>query len=162
MSGAPKPKITVADYSRAFQGALSLVFKNKSIKDYVACCFSAIRSGDIYLLAPTFIRVDVSHFMAICCRFKCFSKDNYAVMNFLIRVVALLVSCDNFERFDHILTLLLTVTSNSYDSAILNGIETPLPAKKARLVLQQYTAAEEDGPEFKKILLRLIANKQDP
>ena len=81
-----------------------------------------MRSGDIYRLAPTFIRVDVSHFMAICCRFKCFSEDNYAVKNFLIRVVALLVSCDNFERFDHTLTLILTVMSNSYDSAILNGI----------------------------------------
>ena len=122
MAGAPKPKITVADYSRALQGLLSLVFNNKSINEYVACCFSAIRSGDIYRPAPTFIRVDISHFMAICCRFKCFKKDNYAIKNFLIRGVALLVFCNNFERFDHILTLLLTVTANSYDSEILNGI----------------------------------------
>ena len=35
------------------------------------------------------------------------------------------------------------MTSNSYDSAILNVIETPLPPKEAKIVSQEYIATEE-------------------
>ena len=129
------PKQAVVDYSKALLGGISFAFNTMSLKSYVRACFlSLINPQNVGGPAATFISIDVAHLMAIFCRLKCFNTDNKAVKDFFIRCVALMVSCEDFLRFQEILLLTLTISIHSYDGEILNSSE-PSPAEKARLKL---------------------------
>ena len=99
------------------------------------------------------------------------SYENPAVKNFLVRSVALLVSCDDFQRFEEILVLLMTITSHKYEGE-MSDETTARPAKLARIQLQQYIATEqheiiriipeEESEEFEKMRFKMAANDQAP
>ena len=82
------------------------------------------------------------HLIAIFCRIKCFNSDNSLVKDFLFRYIALTLSCDDFNRFEEILLLSLTLTINRYNGMIL-GSAIPSPAENARLKLSTYIADEQ-------------------
>ena len=138
------PKQSVSDYSRALLAAKSLSFNGVPLKDYIHNCFSALQdeTNIVYRPAPSFLRVDVAHFIAIFCRLKCFTADKRAVKDFFIRCVALLVSCEDLERFEEILLLTLTVSIHEFDGKI-NGSSSPSPAEAARLRLLDYISQEK-------------------
>ena len=118
--GCPKPKEAVADYGRAILGAMCFRFNGLTLKVYISKCFVILQNKTTNRPASTFIRVDVAHFMAIVSELKRSNNSNFAVEDFLMRGIALLISCDNFTQFEDILTLLLIVACQEYDG----GVET--------------------------------------
>ena len=62
----------------------------------------------------------------------------HVVKDFLIRCVALRISCDDFNRFEEILKLHLTLTIHRYGGNML-GSSLPSPAEKARSKLRLYS-----------------------
>lgn len=61
-AGAPKPKVTVSDYSRALISGLCLAFNNCTIKSYTETCFAIIANIHQPINKPqTLIRIDVAH-----------------------------------------------------------------------------------------------------
>lgn len=108
--------------------------------------------------------------MAIFCRLKCFTKDKAAVKDFLIRCLALLVLSDDFERFEEILLLILTITVQVYDGKI-QGSQSSSPAEDVRIKLLQFISEkkhsavslvpDEFSEEFSLLLNRLSASGID-
>ena len=139
-AGAPRPKEAVSDYGKAILGAMSMAFNSLTLKRYIALCFAALQNGSSPTRpTPTFIRVDVAHFINIWSKAKYFSSDKKAVKDFLIRCVALMVSCEDFKLFEEILLLTLTISIHQYEGDIL-GTSVPSPAKVARHRLNNYIA----------------------
>lgn len=140
------PKEAIADYSKALLGAMMLSFNTITLKEYVEICFSKLTSAEAKLQnrsLKTYIRVDVAHLIKIFCRLKCFAKCNKAVKDFFIRCVALMVSCEEFQKFEEILFLTLVMSKHEYDGNICNNSSSPSPAKSARLRLLELMATEE-------------------
>ena len=162
------PKQAVVDYSKALLGGISFAFNTMSLKSYVRACFlSLINPQNVGGPAATFISIDVAHLMAIFCRLKCFNTDNKAAKDFFIRCVVLMVSCEDFLRFQEILLLTLTISIHSYDGEILNSSE-PSPAEKARLKLINLIGTEshnsmkfiidEESDEYKNMTKKMNAS----
>ena len=166
------PREAVSDYSRALLGAMSLCFNVLTLKEYIRVCFAALQNPQIQdRPAISYIRIDVAHLIAIFCRLKCFSLSNKAVKDFLIRCIALMVSCEQFERFQEILLLTLTISIQEYDGHMHNST-LPSPAETARSKLLEYISKEEhramalipdeDSEEFKRTIKKLSVSGLDP
>ena len=92
----------------------------------------------------------MAHYINILSKAKYFSSDKKAVKDFLIRCVALMVSCEDFKLFEDILLLTLTISIHQYDGNI-HGTSIPSPAKVARHRLNNYIA--EAPHDAMKVLL---------
>lgn len=171
-----KPKEVVCDYSRALLGAISRSFNHLSIKEYIQDCFYVLqKQNDKIMNDISFIRIDVAHLVAIFCKQKYFASRTQAVKDFLIRCVALMISCDELEKFREILLLTLRISVHQYGGQMLNSTD-PSPAEDARIKLLDFIGCathdaidlipKEDSPEFKLLIEKLSVsglnpNKQD-
>lgn len=167
-----KPK-EVSDYPRALLGAESLCFNVLTVKDYVAKCFTLAKNYDFS--APpvsSLLRIDVAHFIVMICRLKCLNQNvSKAVKEFLVRCVALMVSCNDFHRFEEILSLTLILTIHSYDRYCSTNTSLPTAAENARIKLLEYIIKEthskillpeESSEEYKNIVSKISASGYDP
>lgn len=142
-AGAPIPKVTVSDYSRAIINALCLTFNRCTLGEYVTNCFKSICDKSESRPANTFIRLDVAHLIFLVSRQKCFKKDMPVVNNFYVRGIALLISCNKFEKFQKILKLMLITSSHHYDGN-LEGSNKNTSCLNAHVKLAAYIASEKN------------------
>lgn len=142
---ATKPEEAISDYSRAFLGAMTSAFNRMTIKEYVSSCFSAINGHNTKIFeisrpADTYIRVDVAHLIKLVCRWKCFDKKHLDIKTFFVRCVALMISCQSFQKIESILLLTLTVSIQQYEGYYSTGL--PSPAEEAKRELKNHIATE--------------------
>ena len=112
----------------------------------------------------------MAHLISIFCRLKCFSSGNKAVKDFLIRCVALMVSCTNFKRLQDILLMTLTITIQSYSGKMVSGKQCSAEAVREKLFkymaeeehLTMDLLSQEDSEEFKITIKKLSASGLDP
>lgn len=130
--GAPKPRETVCDYSRALLSGLCLAFNNETIKSYVDSLFLKLLEG-LPMGDKTRIRVDVAHLVHLVSRWKCFTICKHReVKEFYVRCVARMIETTTLAEFDRIFTLTCAVASQKYaDSEVeLSYAQTVVEARK--------------------------------
>lgn len=76
--GVPYPPIVTCDFGRAIVNAVSEIFGRCSdLPDYLQKCYNVVVAGSTVMPA-TYIRLDVSHFIAMVSRWKCLKTKVYA------------------------------------------------------------------------------------
>ena len=133
-----KPTEVVLDYSRALLLACAKAFNELSLKNYINICFDCIIKNGCMVtnIVQTYIRIDISHFIHLICRWNCFKHLRHSVVkDFFIRCIALMVDCQILKDFIEIFKLTCIVALQSYEDAL---IQSPCAdsAKDARKKLE--------------------------
>lgn len=147
-AGAPRPKITVCDYSRALLASLCEVYNKTSVKEYAEWLFAIaandgplVRSG----IPGTIIRVDVAHVTKMFCRWKCFkSVRQRCITEFYLRCVALMVESMSLEEFQQNFVFTCAVGLQNYEDSVINlyGVHS---TREARERLEDRIAGQKNG-----------------
>lgn len=84
----PIPRIVVCDFSLALLSGISIAFAHKrDLRDYMQACYDVIIKKS-QTLPDIFIRLDVSHLVAIICRWDCLKRHPLSkVRQFYIRII---------------------------------------------------------------------------
>lgn len=86
--GAPRPPTVVCDFGRALVNAVAEVFgRCNDLRDYLQKCYNVVVQGSPVIPA-SYIRLDVSHFIAMVFRWKCFDRKVTAARKFYIRCIS--------------------------------------------------------------------------
>jgi len=119
LRGVPCPNEIVTDMSRAILGAVSRAFCNgMGIKEYVNVCLQYLLK-ETNVIPKCFIRNDISHFIKIQCRWKCFNGTNSRrLKEFYVRCSKLLIESKTIGDFKYILkSILIVVYSETENQA---------------------------------------------
>lgn len=82
IKGASQPPTVVCDFGRAMVNVVAEVFgRCNNLRDYLQKCFNAVVQGSHVILA-SYIRLDVSHFIVMVSRWKCFDRKVSAARKF--------------------------------------------------------------------------------
>jgi len=92
------PKMVVRDFSMALLISIAIAFgKRADLQDYMNICFENAINKTKILLA-TYIRIDVSHLIAIVCRWTYIKKHPFAkVRQFFIRSTVMHIKCKKLK-----------------------------------------------------------------
>lgn len=137
ISGAPIPKETVCDYSRALLMGISRAFNGQTLKQYINDRFDAIISSVDKIPAEptTFVRIDVAHFVHMICRWKSIkTATQRSIKDFFVRCVALMVECRTLETFRKVVILTVAVASHTHEDSVIDvpvpDVSTPKDARR--------------------------------
>lgn len=101
-SNFPLPKEVVCDFDKALIGAIVRAFcKCKNLQDYLSQCFIYLHKETKNLL-PTFLRLDVSHFIHMVSRWKELKLIHPQARLFCITIMAFLTKVSDFTEFQEI------------------------------------------------------------
>lgn len=125
--GAPRPPTVVCDFGRALVNAVAEIFgRCNDLRDYLQKCYDAIVRGSPVMPA-SYIRLDVSHFIAMVSRWKCFDKKLIAVRQFYIRCISQAYQMQDFERLTYFIESVLAVSLSESIGNTNDG--APVPAE---------------------------------
>lgn len=109
-NGAPTPRIVVSDFSRAILIAVAGIFaRTVDLQGYLKICFDIAVRRKIRTLPACYIRIDVSHLIAIVARWKCLKSKPKKVRQFFLRGIGSVYQSSCFEEVETRLTSLITV-----------------------------------------------------
>lgn len=123
---APIPPIVATDFVWALLIAVAEVFgKCSSFNDYLKMCFDAISLKKV-TLPPTYIRLDVSHLIAMVARWNCLrGKEKILVRRFYLRCVAQIYQIATIKNLVYFVESLLTVALSLYIDKNTSGNMLP-------------------------------------
>lgn len=91
-------------------------------------------------IVQTYIRIDVSHLIHLISRWNCFKHlCHFAIKDFYMRCVALMVDCQNLKDFLEIFNLTCMIALQSYKDALIQST-CAISVKDARKKLEAYIA----------------------
>lgn len=103
--------MVVCDYGEAIIIAVAHVLAEcANFKDYLRC-YQIINYVGYSLLPTCFIRLDISHFVKMLCRWPCLSKALPKAREFTIKTVCYVYKSDNFKEVAKTLECLLVLLS---------------------------------------------------
>lgn len=134
-----KPKETVCDNSLALLSAIVKSFTQySSVQDYVRVCADLLTkkiSPNSHWLPQCFVRIDVAHFIKICCKWTPLKSVPRRVKEIILRSIGLLIKSQCITEIRSILLSMFVVFSNETDGInILSGEETPCEVHKKKLI----------------------------
>lgn len=92
----PLPKQVVCDFDKALIGAIVRAFYQcKNLQDYLSQCFICLNK-ESKNLPPTFLRLDVSHFIHMVSRWKELKLIHPQARLFYITIMAFLTKISDF------------------------------------------------------------------
>lgn len=105
----PRPSIVLCDFGRALVNAVAEVFgRCYDLRDYLQKCYDVIVQGSS--VVPTaYIRLDVTHFIAMVSRWKCFDKKIIAARRFYIRCISQAYQMQDFDKLKDFIESMLAV-----------------------------------------------------
>lgn len=151
-AGAPKPKVTVSDYSRALISGLCLAFNNCTIKSYIEICFAIVTNIHQPINKPqTLIRIDIAHLTHMICRWKCFQTVRQkCIKEFFVRCVSLMVDSQSISEFERIFILICVVGLQSHEDSQIDIYEIQTP-REARKKLEEFISHRDIKIDFEDI-----------
>lgn len=104
------PKMVVCDFSMALLISVAIAFGKKAdLKDYMNTCFEIVTNKQKTLVA-TYIRIDVSHLVAIICRWTSIKKHPFVkVRQFFIRSICHAYQMQTIGQLEYFLESVLIV-----------------------------------------------------
>lgn len=123
----------MCDSSRALLNSIALVFKSRSLSDYIELSFT--NAKNLRTWKPnTYIRLDTAHFIHAVSCWKCWKSVSHKnVKSFYLYCIVLLIECHRWEDFERSLILILIVCSTEFEDTVIsynNEYLTPLDARK--------------------------------
>jgi len=108
----PLPKQVVCDFDRALIGAIVRAFcQCKNLQNYLSQCFICLNE-ESKSLPPTFLRLDISHFIHMISRWKELKIIHPQARLFYITVMAFLTKISNFEQFQEVAKCAIVLTNS--------------------------------------------------
>ncbi|KAK2578404.1 hypothetical protein KPH14_012736, partial [Odynerus spinipes] len=105
----PRPPIVVCDFGRALVNAVAQEFgKCNDLQEYLQKCYNCVARGFSEVPA-TYMRLDVSHFVAMVARWKCLNMTVIAARRFYMRCICQIYQMDDFENVTFYIESLLAV-----------------------------------------------------
>lgn len=106
----PLPRMVVCDFSQAILSSVSKVFTDKrNLREYMQTCFDILK-GNSTTLPSTYIRLDISHIVAIVCRWDCLKRCSLVkVRQFFIRSICHAYQMQSLQELEHFIECILTV-----------------------------------------------------
>jgi len=104
------PKIVVCDFSMALLTSIAIPFgKRADLQNYMNTCFE-ILTNKTKITFATYIRINVSHLVAIVSRWSCIKKHPFAkVRQFFIRSICHAYQMQTIENLEYFLESVLVV-----------------------------------------------------
>ncbi|TGZ47630.1 hypothetical protein DBV15_13001, partial [Temnothorax longispinosus] len=125
--GAPRPPTVVCDFGRALINAVAEVFgRCNNMRDYLQKCYDAVVQGS-RVIPVSYIRLDVSHFIFMVSRWKCFDRKISAARNFYIRCISQAYQMQDFETLTYFIESILAVSLSESIGNTSDGV--PVPAE---------------------------------
>lgn len=120
-----KPKESVCDNSLALLSAIVQSFTQyTSLNDYVRVCFDMLTNNipsDSHLVPRCFVRIDVAHFIKICCKWTPLKTVSRRVREIVLRCVGLLIKCQSLLEVRSLLFSMFVVFTNETDGMNLEN-----------------------------------------
>lgn len=134
--GMAIPHTVVSDFGWAILIAIAEVFaKCSDLRDYLQRCYG-ILMGTVHTLPFCYIRLDVSHIIAMVARWPCLKgKDKILVRRYIMRCVGQAYQMSSFKHLEYTLESILTLTLSEYVGSDENG--EPLPSEIRRCQLDE-------------------------
>lgn len=108
----PFPKQVVCDFDKALMGAIVRAFGEcRDLKDYLSRCFRCL-TGSTNALPSCFLRLDVSHYIHMICRWKELKTLHPLARTFWIMVMAHLTKIKDFDKFQEIVKSAIIVSNS--------------------------------------------------
>lgn len=109
-SGIPIPRMVVCDFSQALLISISKAFAHKrDLHDYMQTCYDIV-TGKSKILPETLIRLDVSHLIAMICRWDCLKRHSLPkVRQFFIRAICQVYKMQTLHDIEYLLESILIV-----------------------------------------------------
>lgn len=100
----------VCDFSQAILISVAKVFADKrNLREYMQTCYDILK-GNCTILPSTYIRLDISHIVAIVCRWECLRRHSLIkVRQFFIRSICHAYKMENLENLEYFVECILTV-----------------------------------------------------
>lgn len=140
-SNFPLPKQVVCDFDRALIGAIVRAFcQCKNLQDYLSQCFICL-SKKSKNLPPTFLRLDVSHFIHMVSRWKELKFIHPQARLFYITIMAFLTKISDFVEFQEIAKCAIVLANSEMFGNTKDNIPSysELCFKKLHTVVTQNT-----------------------
>lgn len=94
----PSPRTVVCDFGRALLIAVARAFCGTDLTYYLQSCYSIVVSNTRESLPKSFIRLDVSHLMAMVARWPSLKGKLCKVRQFYLRSVGRIYQMDSFDQ----------------------------------------------------------------
>lgn len=108
--GIPAPRTVISDFGYAILIAVANVFaKCIDFRDYLHKCYMTIM-GNVSMLPPCYIRLDVSHLIRTIARWKCLKGyDKILVRRFYLRCISQAYKMLSFKEIEYFMESVLIV-----------------------------------------------------
>lgn len=119
----PVPRTVVTDFGWAILIAVSNVFARcHDFRDYLQKCYMTAVMGNIDMMPPCYIRLDVSHLIHMVARWKSLkSKDKMLVRKFTLRCISQAYQMDSLKKLEYFIESMLSVALSKYIGCTING-----------------------------------------
>lgn len=124
--GVPYPPIVTCDFGRAILNAVAEIFGRCSdLPAYLQKCYNVVVSSISNDLPATYIRLDVSHLIAMVSRWKCLKTKVLAARRLYLRCIAQAYQMSDFKTLAYFLESVLAVALSEYLGTTKNDIVVP-------------------------------------
>ena len=115
------PRMVVSDFSWAILIAVAQVFSRCiDLKHYLNTCFNMLNGPDNILSPYCYIRLDVSHFVKMISRWKCFKQDKSPVKKFYLRALCQAYKMRSLEELQIFFEAILTIALRGHAQSQLS------------------------------------------
>lgn len=109
-SGVPIPPLVVSDFEKAILLAVARIFGNcRDLQHYLEICYNILVSKDTLTLPTCYIRLDVSHVVAMVARWPCLKRKTSKIRQFFLRCICIIYQSDNLIEIETLLKSVLVV-----------------------------------------------------
>lgn len=145
-TGVPIPRVVVCDFSQALLISISIAFAHKrNLNDYMQNCYDVV-TGKSQILPATYIRLDVSHLVAIICRWDCLKRHPLPkIRQFFIRSLCQAHQMQNLQDLEYFLeSILIVAMSENIGTVHGENIESQTRYVYVTNVIKGLETKEED------------------
>lgn len=109
-SGVPIPPLVVSDFGKAILLAVARIFGNcRDLQHYLEICYNVLVSKGTSTLPTCFIRLDVSHVVAVVARWPCLKRKTSKIHQFFLRCICIIYQSNNLVEIETLLKSVLVV-----------------------------------------------------
>jgi len=153
--GAPAPRIVVTDFCKAILIAIARVFANcADLSNYMHICYNIVNNNYFGKIPPYYIRLDVSHFIAMIARWDCLRGKALKIRQFFIRCLGHLYQINNFtEACDVIKSVLIVALSEEIGSNEENGmpLQSEIHLRNVNNIIKSVTIDDPEKDNYDEI-----------
>jgi len=136
--------------------------KGTSLQNYVRVCSDLLIetiSSTLYWVPRCFVRIDVAHFIKICCKWTPLKTVSRGIREVVLRLVGILIKRQSLTEVRSLILSMFVVFTNETDGVNLNGQETACELHKRKLIEATSNGFVEFQQEFDNILA--LAESED-